>query len=131
MAKKKAKKKFKFKFPVSVLNPVKKFLTNELKKLTKNRDQVKKDDPFSNEERTSDNAASDIEADEQFGHARSEAVTNHLTKKIIQVKKALSRVKLGRYGICEKCGKFIDTKRLMIYPETTICVKCTTKKRAK
>lgn len=118
----------KFKFPAVVLEPVRAFLTEELKRLKKQRIRVKKEDPFANEDRVNDNAAPDLEADEQFGHARFEAIGKHLNKKIIQVKKALSRIKIGRYGICEECGKFIDTKRLMIYPETTICVKCTEKK---
>ncbi len=125
------KKNSKFKFPAVVLEPVKSFLMDELRKLKRHRKQVKKDDPFANEDRVNDNAAPDFEADEQFGHARLEAVGKQITKRMIQIKKALSRVKVGRYGICEKCGEFIITKRLMIYPETTICVKCMQKKSKK
>jgi RNA polymerase-binding transcription factor DksA len=33
-------------------------------------------------------------------------------------------VKLGKYGICEKCGKMIDTDRLAINPEATTCIDC-------
>ena len=47
---------------------------------------------------------------------------------IISVRKALSRVKLGKYGICEECGQMIDTSRLMIYPEATLCAKDAAKK---
>ncbi|MBU2591888.1 MAG: TraR/DksA C4-type zinc finger protein [Patescibacteria group bacterium] len=119
----------KFKFPEAVLKPVKNFLIEELGRLKKRRVQIEKDDPFADESRTSDNAAPDFEADEQFGHARSEAIGREISKKIIQIRKALSRVKIGRYGICEKCGEFIDTKRLMVYPETTICVNCTEKQK--
>jgi len=129
MAQKKAKSKFKF--PQKVLEPVRKFLISELKHLTKRRERLRKDDPFANEERVNDNAAPDFEADEQFGHARLEAASKQLTKKMIQIRKALSRVKIGRYGICEKCGQFIDTKRLMIYPETTLCIQCVKKKAQK
>ena len=125
------KKVVKFKFPPNVLEPVRRFLVRELKKINKRYDQLKKDDPFANEERVNDNAALDFEADEQFGHARAEATTGRLAKKMIQLKKALTRVKIGRYGICEQCNKFIDTKRLIVYPETTICVKCMQKKETK
>ena len=118
-----------FKFPEKVLEPVKNFLTEELLKLKKNKKQVAADDPFADESRIDNNSAPDFEADEQFGHARSEAIGKELNKRIIQIKKALSRVKIGRYGICESCGQFIDTKRLMVYPETTLCVKCMQNKK--
>lgn len=127
----KTDKKEKFKFPGSVLEPVKKFLVEELGQARKRRTQIAKDDPFADDSRTTDNAAVDFEADEQFGHARSEAVKKEITEKIIQIRKALSRIKIGRYGICEKCSQFIDTKRLMVYPETTICVKCMQKGKSK
>ena len=124
------KKNIKFKFPAVVLEPVKAFLQEELKKIRKRREQIKKDDPFANPDRSRDNAT-DIDADEQFGHARSEAVKKQLDIKLIQIKKALARIKIGRYGICEQCGRFIDTKRLMIYPETTVCVNCMQKQPRK
>ncbi|MBM3205879.1 conjugal transfer protein TraR, partial [Candidatus Shapirobacteria bacterium] len=56
------------------------------------------------------------------------ALEGQINRKLIQIKKALSRLKIGKYGVCEKCGKMIDTDRLMIMPETTVCVKCEKKK---
>ena len=76
-----------------------------------------------------DSSRKDYEADEQFGHARYKALSGQLNRRIIQIKKALARVKIGQYGICETCGNFINTKRLMVYPETTQCVKCQSKKK--
>lgn len=121
---KRTKKTDSIKFPASVLKPVNRFLTEELKKLSLRKKEAKTNDPFNDGSRVSDNAAIDTDAAEQFGHARNEAVLRHIESKIIQVRKALARVKIGKYGICEKCGKFIDTKRLMASPETTICVDC-------
>ncbi len=112
------------KFPTSVLRPVNNFLKDELKKLNSRKKEAEVNDPFSDKSRASDNAAVDTDAAEQFGHARYEAILRHLESKIIQVRKALTRVKIGKYGICERCGKFIDTKRLMMSPETTVCVSC-------
>jgi DnaK suppressor protein len=116
-----------FSFPAKVLEPVKNFLQLELAKLNKRKKAVEKEDPFADAGRVSDNAI-DTDAAEQFGHARSEAIKRHINTRIIQIKKALARVKIGKYGICEKCGGFIDTKRLMVFPETTVCVKCEKKK---
>ncbi|MFH1601418.1 MAG: TraR/DksA C4-type zinc finger protein [Candidatus Shapirobacteria bacterium] len=128
---KKKKTRSVFVFPAKVLKPVNDFLTKELKKLLKRRKAVEKSDPFSDPSRTNDNAAEDAEAAEQFGHAQAEAIKKLLDKRIVQVRKALSRIKIGRYGTCEACGEFIDTERLMVFPEATICVKCVQKKKTR
>jgi RNA polymerase-binding transcription factor DksA len=116
------------KFPRSVLAPVNSFLHDQLKKLERQKRNLKEEDPFSNDERTNDNAALDTEAEEQFGHARTSALRSELDKRIIQVRKASTRLKIGKYGICENCGKMIDTDRLMIYPEATLCISCEKKR---
>jgi len=99
-------------------------------KAKRRRFQIEKEDPFV-DGRSENFASPDTTAAEQFGHARIEAVKGELDKKIIQVRKALSRIKIGKYGICENCGEMIDTDRLVIYPETTFCVKCERKKEAR
>lgn len=116
-------KKVALKFPASVLTPVSDFLSDRLSLLYKRRKDVSKEDPFKDPSRVDDNAAADIEADEQFGHARASAIRKEINKGIIQIRKALSRIKIGKYGICEVCGQMIDTDRLMVYPEATLCKK--------
>lgn len=37
---------------------------------------------------------------------------------------ALEKIKKGKYGICESCGKKIAEKRLKVHPEARICLKC-------
>jgi RNA polymerase-binding transcription factor DksA len=115
-------------FPASVLSPVTNLLKGRLEKLEKRKKVINKDDPFSDIDRVNDNAAPDIEADEQFGHARATAIKSELSRASIQIKKALASIKLGKYGICEVCGELIDTDRLMIYPEATLCSKDAAKK---
>jgi RNA polymerase-binding transcription factor DksA len=110
-------------FPESVLKPVSNFLTAKLHTLEKSKKKITKEDPFMDENRGSDNAATDIEADEQYGHARTSAITKELTKNIINIRKVLTRIKLGKYGICEECGNMIDTERLIAFPEATLCTK--------
>ena len=120
---KKTKKNETPKFPAGVLAPVSNFLKARLSILEKRRKQLKKEDPFADTSRVDDNAAPDIEADEQFGHARTSAISKEVTKRIIQTRKALTRIKLGKYGICEECGQMIDTDRLVAFPEATLCTK--------
>lgn len=128
MDKKNKNKKDGISFPRHLLDPVGNFLHDRLKFLEKKKKEVEADDPFKNVDRISDNASPDTEAEEQFGHAKSEAFRKELDRKIIQTRKALSRVKIGRYGVCEVCGNMIDTERLMIYPEATLCAKDAAKK---
>lgn len=118
----------KINFPENVLRPVKNFLHVKEKELEKRRDSLQKTDPFTDESRLLDNASPDADASEQFGHATSEALKKEVERKLIQVRKALTRIKIGKYGICEKCGKMIDTDRLVVMPEATFCADCMKKK---
>ena len=124
MRRKKTKKNLiAIKFPARLLAPVGRFLQSKLRRLEKTKKEIEKEDPFKNTSRLTDNASPDTDAAEQFGHARVSAIKGHLDRKIIQTKKAMSRVKLGKYGICEDCGEMIDTDRLMVYPEATLCAR--------
>lgn len=111
------------KFPKNLLTPIMYFLESRLSILEKRKKAISKEDPFKDTSRTIDNAAPDIEADEQFGHARTSAIKNEINKRIVQTRKALAAIKIGKYGICDACGQMIDTERLMIYPEATLCAK--------
>ena len=125
---KKAKRKPAILYPKRLVKPIGVFLQQRLKKLEWRRKVVAEEDPFANTSRISDNASPDTDAAEQFGHARTSAIKEQLEKKIIQTKKAMSRVRVGKYGVCEECGKMIDTDRLMIYPEATLCATDAAKK---
>ncbi len=115
-------------FPLRVLRPVMDFLTQEVLRLERKKKAITEEDPFIDSRRISDNASPDTDMAEQIGHAKTKALENQINRKLIQIRKALTRIKIGKYGICERCGKMIDTDRLMIMPETTICVECEKKK---
>ncbi len=115
-------------FPANLLSPIGHFLQNNLKILERRKKDIEKEDPFKDFSRVSENASPDTDAAEQFGHARSSAIKKEIDRKIIQTRKALTAVKIGKYGICEDCGKMIDTDRLMVYPEATLCASCQAKR---
>ena len=117
------KKQNTLKFPANLLTPIARFLTARLHTLEKRKKEIAKEDPFADTTRVDDNAAPDIEADEQFGHARTSALKQEISKNIVGVRKALTRVKIGKYGICEECGEMIDSARLIAFPEATLCAK--------
>ena len=129
--KKVIKTKTTLRFPSSVLAPVGAFLRARLQSLRKRKKEIEEEDPFKNTDRIIDNASPDTEAAEQFGHARTSAIRQQIQRSIIQSKKALTMIKIGKYGICEDCGQVIDTDRLMVYPETTLCTKDAARREGK
>lgn len=118
----------KYLFPKNLLIPVANFLKVKLSSLEKRKKAIAEEDPFADTARVLDNASPDTDAAEQFGHARTSALQKELARKMIQIKKALTAIKIGKYGLCEECGKMIDTDRLMAFPETTFCVACERKR---
>ncbi|MBZ9578265.1 TraR/DksA C4-type zinc finger protein [Patescibacteria group bacterium] len=44
--------------------------------------------------------------------------------KLRNINLALKKMKKGKYGICERCGKLINIRRLKVYPEARTCLKC-------
>ncbi|MDD2483361.1 MAG: TraR/DksA C4-type zinc finger protein [Candidatus Shapirobacteria bacterium] len=112
--------------PGRLLSPIKVFLEKELVLLKRRKKQLKKNDPFFAENRANENSFEE-DLDEQIGHFDNEVKAKFLSKEIVQFRTALTRMKIGKYGICEKCGKMIDTDRLAVQPEATMCIKCSKK----
>ena len=102
----------KIKFPLAVLKPILDHLHLEEKKLKKRKQELKKEDPYEDQDRVNDNASIDTDAAEEAGHERV---------------KTLTRINLGRYGQCESCGKMIDTDRLAVDPTASLCIDCAKK----
>jgi len=113
----------KIQFPQKFLKPIREFLERELVKMKRTEKKISKADPFKDEYRGLRNSTEE-DLDEQIGHFDSEIKIGFVNKQIIQLRKSLTRMKIGKYGICEKCGKMIDTDRLAINPETTLCIDC-------
>ena len=55
---------------------------------------------------------------------RNQAVTRNSADLLQQVDTALQRLDTGAYGICARCGKRIDVRRLEALPYATLCVTC-------
>jgi RNA polymerase-binding transcription factor DksA len=120
---KKEREKLSLNFPSRLLAPIKSFLEKELVGLKRRKKELKEADPFMDENRAIENSF-EKDLDEQIGHFDNEIKVRFLSKQIAQFRTALTRMKMGKYGICEKCGVMIDTDRLAVRPEATTCVKC-------
>ncbi|MBC8554859.1 MAG: TraR/DksA family transcriptional regulator [Candidatus Brocadiales bacterium] len=67
---------------------------------------------------TADIASNMIEDEIVMSIAQGEA------KDIEQIDYALNKIKKGKYGNCENCGKSINKQRLMAIPFVSLCIKC-------
>lgn len=116
-------------FPPEILEGLKQALTLEKKHIESQIADVSKQDPFADEDRLTDNAASDTEAKEEFDHDRVQAMLEELKQERADVDAALERIEKGTYGFCLNCGNLIDTDRLNILPTATLCAECAAKQK--
>ncbi len=64
------------------------------------------------------------QADEVEEMASKFALAQVIGRRLQRVKKALTKMKGGGYGVCEKCGKEIELELLEIDPESRLCREC-------
>lgn len=113
--------------PSRIMSSIREHLLREQQNLKDRKKRLKKEDPFADSARTTDNAAIDTDVNEQVGHERVMGIQNEVDKMLIRVRKALSAIKFGKYGICTNCSRMIDTSRLAINPTAEYCMDCATK----
>ncbi len=116
--------------PHDALERFKKTLETQKGRIEGQMARMRKDDPFEGEDRSRIEEAGTVALEEE-GHRRIEATMNESERLLNQIKKALSKIGIGSYGVCENCGKVIDPKRLEVFPMATLCMDCETKKKKK
>lgn len=119
------------KFPTHLLKPLQRYLEERKKETEKELKNLEAEDPFADTDRLVDNAASDTDVKEQVSHQRVEVIMAELSRNLVRIRKALTKIGVGRYGICEKCGKMIDTERLAAMPTAELCIDCARKEERK
>ncbi|MBI2620652.1 prolipoprotein diacylglyceryl transferase [candidate division WWE3 bacterium] len=110
------------KLPEEILNRLKSILKKRDAELEKNQEALKKEEPYMAPGRANDNAEFEDDAMEDINQAEYQLRMTAMKKMGIQIKKALAKMKLGTYGICEVCKKPIDKARLEVYPAATTCI---------
>lgn len=116
-------------YPKDILSRIRRHLEEEKTRVSARINELYLQDPFSDPERTNDNAASDREATEESSHDRFAALVEELKSNIGDIDSALMRIAQGTYGFCTSCGDMIDTDRLGILPTATLCLRCETLKK--
>ena len=119
---------YKRNLPIELINKLKSKLIAKDKGLKESQQLLVKEDPYLQEGRASGNSESMDEAIlEDYQKNVTDAGIGIVKRLRLQVKKALAAIRVGKYGICEVCGKSIDTARLKAYPEATKCIECASK----
>ncbi len=54
----------------------------------------------------------------------SEASLNSSRAKLVKLEKALEKINLPEFGICARCSRSIAQGRIILMPESTLCVSC-------
>ena len=110
--------------PKEFIELIKRQLIRKEEELQKEQTGLLKDDPYLQTGRTESNSEYMDEAIlEDTRKTVSDARLNIAQTMLIEVKKALAAIKIGKYGICEVCGDPIDKARLKAYPQATTCLK--------
>ena len=107
------------------------FIKKKKERLLKDRldsekqiNDLKKNDPFSDPDHASDNAAIDTDVRDQVEHDTVEAQIKTLNRKLEFIDIALDKIYKNKYGYCERCGNQILSKRLDLIPEAKYCINC-------
>jgi len=61
------------------------------------------------------------EGDEAQEISNQVGIATDLKKRLTDIEAALEKIRTGKYGICEKCGKNIEAEILDIDPESRLC----------
>lgn len=85
--------------------------------------RLRREDPFATEDRAII-VEPGTDASALFGHEKTVVLENQLKKDLKEIETAITKIKKGTYGICEKCGKAIDVARLEVKPAAIYCMKC-------
>ena len=64
------------------------------------------------------------QATEGLSQERLDVEQGILEKILMETRLALSKFKIGKYGICENCGRRIERARLKIYPQARYDLDC-------
>jgi len=83
---------------------------------------MKSEDSYNDPDRTVGNAEDADEAFEDTSHLETKLKEENATRALGLVEKALAKIDLGTYGLCEVGGEPIDEARLQAFPEATTCV---------
>ncbi len=112
--------------PRQTLDKITKVLLRRQKQVAEQLKSIEKDDPVlaPGLDEASESGTDSWKADV---HSRLVAIKNDLTSLSKKITHALTNIKKGTYGKCERCKKAIEPERLEAMPTATLCISCSKK----
>lgn len=107
--------------PQTTLEVIKKYLLRQQKEVEKNLKTVEQDDPAT-QPALAESSEPGTDSWIAENHISTMALGNSLKLAAGSVRKALIKIKEGKYGQCEKCGKQIEVGRLLAMPTASLCL---------
>jgi DnaK suppressor protein len=116
--------------PASTVNKIRQILLRQEKKVEEEIKALEDDDPVLNSympessEPGTDSWMADV-------HSRAVAAKQSLQEVLVNIRKSLKALRMGKYGKCEYCGNPIEKERLAAMPTAVLCIACSKKKTRK
>ena len=110
----------------TTVETIKKYLLRQQKEVEQNMETVSRDDPAT-APALAESSEPGTDSWIAQNHTSTLALGASLKRTAMNVSKALTRIKNGTYGKCERCGNWIETGRLMAMPTAQLCLSCSTK----
>lgn len=112
--------------PQKSLDKIRKLLLRRQRDVAKEIAGLEKEDPVlvDGVAESSEPGTDSFQADV---HARLTAVKTGLLDLSRRIQQSLTRIKVGTYGKCDRCGKEIESSRLEAMPTATLCLSCSKK----
>ena len=112
--------------PQNTLTKLKSYLLRQQLQIEEELKSIEKDDPVLMEA-VAESTEPGTESFQADIHSRLIAAKGDLSGLLTRIKSSLVKMNTGTYGICEKCGKPIETDRLEAMPTATACISCSKK----
>jgi RNA polymerase-binding transcription factor DksA len=108
------------------LEKEKEAIEKELEKFAKKDGNLKGDwdTRFPHWDGESGSSALERAADEVEEYSTLLPLEHHLELRLKDINLALDKIREGKYGKCESCGKEIPIERLQVYPAARLCLSC-------
>jgi RNA polymerase-binding transcription factor DksA len=116
--------------PVNTVNKIRQLLLRQQKEVEQEIKALEEDDPVlsvglpESSEPGTDSWMAEV-------HGRATAARQSLQVILLNIRKSLKALRMGKYGKCENCGKMIEKERLAVMPTATLCISCSKKKARK
>ena len=108
-------------FPIKTINTIKRILLRQQRDIEKNIAEFEQEDPVKSPAlvESSEPGTDSFIAD---SHAKIMVLQQQLKQTSQSIGRALSKIRKGTYGKCEKCGKQIEIGRLLAMPIARYCL---------